>query len=615
MACILQLFNGRGGFDLNAVWSFVKALSYLNKYLLKYKWYLIWGTVFTAASNLFGIFPAQLVRYALDLVRETLDIYYLYDKSPLQASLYDVFAFSLLLFGVLTLVLALLKGFFLFLVRQTLIVMSRHIEYDLKNEIYTHYQTLPLSFYRQHNTGDLMARISEDVSKVRMYVGPSIMYGLNLIVLFTLVITYMVSINARLSLYVLLPLPILSVAIYIVNSIIIQRSEEIQRSLSRLSTYVQEAFSGIRVLKSYVQENNSAAKFELESDEYRNKSLSLTRVDSLFFPVVAILVGLSNVLVVYVGGQEILAGRLTPGNITEFILYVNMLTWPVMALGWTTSQTQRAAASQERINEFLNIKTDIISRKNIQRPITGEIEFKNVRFVYPDSGIVAIKDFSMHVRAGETVAILGTTGSGKSTLANLLTRMYDVTSGEILVDGIPLKDYNLTTIREQMGYVPQDVFLFSETISNNVRFGKPDLSQERVEQAVRDADLYQNVIDFPEGFNTPVGERGVTLSGGQKQRLSIARAIARDPKILILDDCLSAVDTNTENIILNNLGRIMANRTSVVISHRVSSAKLADHIIMLDEGEIVEQGTHEKLIAGTGAYRELYDKQLQTEEV
>lgn len=593
----------------------MKALSYLNKYLLKYKWYLIWGTVFTIASNLFGIFPAQLVRYALDLVRETLDIYYLYDKSPLQPSLYDVFAASLLLFGVLTLVLALLKGFFLFLVRQTLIVMSRHIEYDLKNEIYNHYQTLPLSFYRQQNTGDLMARISEDVSKVRMYVGPSIMYGLNLIVLFILVITYMVSINARLSLYVLLPLPILSVAIYIVNSIIIRRSEEIQRSLSRLSTYVQEAFSGIRVLKSFVQESNSAAKFELESDEYRQKSLGLTRVDSLFFPIVAILVGLSNVLVVYVGGQEILAGRLTPGNITEFILYVNMLTWPVMALGWTTSQTQRAAASQERINEFLSIRTDIVSQKNIQRPINGEIEFKNVRFVYPDSGIVAIKDFSMHVRAGETVAVLGTTGSGKSTLANLLTRMYDVTSGEIKVDGIPLKDYNLTSIREQMGYVPQDVFLFSETISNNVRFGKPDLPQARVEQALRDADLYQNVIDFPEGFETRVGERGVTLSGGQKQRLSIARAIARDPKILILDDCLSAVDTNTENIILNNLRRIMADRTSVVISHRVSSAKLADHIIMLDEGEIVEQGTHNELMEMNGAYRELYDKQLQTEEV
>ncbi|AQG82179.1 ABC transporter ATP-binding protein [Spirosoma montaniterrae] len=593
----------------------MKALSYLNKYLLKYKWYLIWGTVFTIISNLFGIFPAQLVRYALDLVRETLDVYYLYDQSPLQASLYDVFAFSLLLFAGGTLVMALLKGFFLFLVRQTLIVMSRHVEYDLKNEIYDHYQTLPLSFYRQHNTGDLMARISEDVGKVRMYIGPSIMYGLNLIVLFILVITYMVSINARLSLYVLLPLPVLSVAIYLVNNIIIRRSEEIQRSLSKLSTYVQEAFSGIRVLKAFVQEENSAQKFELESDQYRQKSLGLTRVDSLFFPIVAILVGLSNVLVVYVGGQEILAGRLTPGNITEFILYVNMLTWPVMALGWTTSQTQRAAASQERINEFLNIRTDIVSKKNITHTIQGEIEFKNVRFVYPDSGIVAVKNFSMHVRAGETVAILGTTGSGKSTLANLLTRMYDVSAGEICIDGVSIQDYNLTNLREQMGYVPQDVFLFSETISNNVRFGKPDLPQARVEQAVRDADLYQNVVDFPEGFETRVGERGVTLSGGQKQRLSIARAIARNPKILILDDCLSAVDTNTENIILNNLRRIMADRTSVVISHRVSSAKLADYIIMLDDGAIVEEGTHDDLLARNGAYRELYDKQLQTEEV
>jgi ATP-binding cassette subfamily B protein len=593
----------------------VKALSYLNKYLVKYKWYLIWGTVFTAVSNLFGIFPAQLVRYALDLVRETLDTYHLYNGSTLQPALYNIFAFSLLLFAGGTLALALLKGFFLFLVRQTLIVMSRHIEYDLKNEIYDHYQTLPLSFYRQHNTGDLMARISEDVSKVRMYVGPSIMYGVNLIVLFILVITYMVSINARLSAYVLLPLPILSVLIYLVNNIIIRKSEEIQASLSKMSTYVQEAFSGIRVLKAFVQEKNSAARFEVESDTYRAKSLSLTRVDSLFFPIVAILVGLSNVLVVYIGGQEIISGRLTPGNITEFILYVNMLTWPVMALGWTTSQTQRAAASQARINEFLRIKTNIVSAKNISRSIQGEIEFRNVRFVYPDSGIVALNNFSMHVRAGETVAILGTTGSGKTTLANLLTRMYDVSSGEIRVDNTPIIDYNLTSLRSQMGYVPQDVFLFSETISNNVRFGKPDLPQDRVEQAVRDADLYQNVIDFPEGFDTAVGERGVTLSGGQKQRLSIARAIARDPRILILDDCLSAVDTNTENIILNNLSRIMADRTSVIISHRVSSAKLADYIIMLDEGTIVEEGTQTELMARNGAFRELYEKQLQTEEV
>ncbi|GAA4398207.1 ABC transporter ATP-binding protein [Nibrella viscosa] len=592
----------------------MKALSHLNKYLLKYKWYLIWGTVFTVISNLFGIFPAQLVRYSLDLVRETLDIYYLYDKAELQSALYKIFAFSILLYGILILVMALLKGFFLFLVRQTLIVMSRHIEYDLKNEIYDHYQTLPLSFYRRHNTGDLMARISEDVSKVRMYVGPSIMYGLNLITLFILVISYMVSINARLSLYVLLPLPILSVAIYIVNNVVIRRSEEIQRSLSRLSTTVQEAFSGIRVLKAFVKEDTSAENFARESDLYRQKSLQLTKVDSLFFPLVVLLVGLSNVLVVFVGGQEVMAGRLTPGNITEFILYVYMLTWPVMALGWTTSQTQRAAASQQRINEFLGYKTEIVSEKKLKREIEGALEFKHVRFVYPDSGIVALKDFSMQVKAGESIAILGTTGSGKSTIANLLTRMYDASAGEIRVDNIPIRDYNLTSLREQMGYVPQDVFLFSETISNNVRFGKPDMPQERIEQAVRDADLYQNIIDFPEGFETRIGERGITLSGGQKQRLSIARAIARDPKILILDDCLSAVDTNTENIILNNLKRIMANRTSVIISHRVSSAKLADKIIVLDDGEVVEQGSHEELLAHNGAYRELYEKQLQAEE-
>ncbi|WP_234735517.1 ABC transporter ATP-binding protein [Tellurirhabdus bombi] len=593
----------------------MKALAHLNKYLIKYKWYLIWGTVFTIISNLFGILPAQLVRYALDLVRETLDIYFLYNGSRLQADLYSIFAFSILLYGVMILIMALLKGFFLFLVRQTLIVMSRHIEYDLKNEIYDHYQTLPLSFYRRNNTGDLMARISEDVNKVRMYVGPSIMYGLNLITLFILVISYMVSINARLSLYVLLPLPVLSVTIYLINNIIIKRSEEIQQSLSRLSTFVQEAFSGIRVLKSFVQENVSAENFTRESDIYKDQSLRLTRVDALFFPLIVTLIGLSNILVIYVGGQEIMAGRLTPGNITEFILYVNMLTWPVMALGWTTSQTQRAAASQQRINEFLSAKTDIVSEKNVSHDIQGQIEFRDVQFVYPDSGIVALKNFSMSVKAGETVAILGTTGSGKSTIANLITRMYDPTGGEILIDGIPLKDYNVGSVRRQMGYVPQEVFLFSDTISNNVRFGMPEMKQEKIEKAVSDADLLRNIMEFPEQFETRIGERGVTLSGGQKQRLSIARAIAREPKILILDDCLSAVDTNTENIILNNLRRIMENRTSVVISHRVSSAKLADKIVVIDNGQIVEQGTHSELIARNGAYRELYEKQLQTEEV
>lgn len=592
----------------------VKALAYLNKYLLKYKWYLILGTLFTVISNLFGIFPAQLVRYALDLVRETLDIYYLFDGSPIQAEMYSVFTNSILLYGLLILAMALLKGFFLFLVRQTIIVMSRHIEYELKNDIYEHYQSLPMSFYRKHNTGDLMARISEDVSKVRMYVGPSLMYGINLIVLFILVISYMVSVNAKLTLYVLLPLPLLSVSIYIVNSIIIKRSEEIQRQLSNLSTYVQEAFSGIRVIKAFVQENYSFGNFKKETESFKDKSLSLTKVDALFFPIIMLLVGLSNVLVIYVGGQEIINGTLTPGNITEFILYVNMLTWPVMALGWTTSQIQRAAASQVRINEFLDEKTTLISEKNLTPEIQGGLRFDNVGFLYPDSGIRAIHNFDLTIKSGESVAILGTTGSGKSTLANLICRLYDPTQGNIYLDDIPLKDYKVQHLRQQMGYVPQDVFLFSDTIANNVKFGINELPFEKIEQAVQDADLMTTIREFPDGYETRLGERGVTLSGGQKQRLSIARAIARDPKILILDDCLSAVDTNTENIILNNLKRIMKDRTSVIISHRVSSAKLADRIVMLDNGVIVEEGTHDQLIQNESVYKELYEKQLMAEE-
>ncbi len=594
----------------------MKALAHLNKYFVKYKWYLILGTIFTILSNLFGIIPAQLVRYALDLVGETLDVYFLFDGSAVQTKMYDVFTFSILFYGLLILVMALLKGFFLFLVRQTLIVMSRHIEYDLKNEIYAHYQTLPLSFYRKNNTGDLMARISEDVGKVRMYVGPSIMYGMNLVVLFILVISYMVSVNANLSFWVLLPLPVLSVSIYVVNRIIMKRSEELQAQLSQLSTFVQESFSGIRVIKAFVRERDQVRKFIVESDTYKEKSLNLTLVDAFFYPFVLILVGLSNVLVVYVGGQEILAGRLTPSNITEFILYVSMLTWPVMALGWTTSQIQRAAASQQRINEFLTIKTDIVSIKNLEHDIEGQIEFRDVSFVYPDSGIKAIKNFNLKVKSGQTVAILGTTGSGKSTIANLLTRLYDPTTGQVLVDDIPLKDYNVQNLRGQMGYVPQDVFLFSDTIAGNVRFGaSTNMTFERVEQATKEADLYENIKGFEEGFDTRVGERGITLSGGQKQRLSIARAIARNPKVLILDDCLSAVDTQTENTILTNLQTIMQNRTSVIISHRVSSVKLADFIIVLDDGHIVEQGTHEQLTTVNGMYKELYDKQLQTEEV
>jgi ATP-binding cassette, subfamily B, multidrug efflux pump len=593
----------------------MKALSHLNKYFLKYKWYLILGAFFTLISNLFGIVPAQLVRYSLDLVRENIGFYFLFDGFQLQPKFYNTFAKTVLFYGVLIFVMALIKGVFLFLVRQTIIVMSRHIEFDLKNEIYAHYQTLPMAFYRKNNTGDLMARISEDVNKVRMYVGPSMMYGINLVLVFILVIWYMFSVNSTLTFYVLLPLPILSVSIYFVNQIIIKRSEQIQKQLSNISTFVQEAFSGIRVLKAFVQEEPSAVAFTNQSNIYRQKSLNLIKVDSLFSPLIQLLIGFSTVLVVFIGGREVMAGRLTPGSITEFIMYVYILTWPVTALGWTTSQIQRAAASQQRINEFLNIKSEIGGHKGIVKEITGAIKFDNVSFVYPDSGIVALTNFDIEIVSGESIAILGTTGSGKSTIANLICRLYDTTGGQISIDGVAIQDYDVNHLREQIGYVPQDVFLFSDSISNNIRFGKNNMTQETIETAAKDADLFENVIDFPKGFETVLGERGITLSGGQKQRLSIARAIAREPKILILDDCLSAVDTKTENAILNNLERIMKGRTSIIISHRVSSAKLADKILILDNGCIVEKGTHDSLLLKNGVYKAMYENQLQAEEV
>lgn len=493
--------------------------------------------------------------------------------------------------------------------------MSRLVEYDLKNEIYEHYQSLPLSFYRKNNTGDIMNRISEDVSRVRMYLGPSIMYGLNLIILFAILIPYMFSIDVKLTLYALIPLPILSFSIYFVNNIINKRSEEIQKSQSALSTFVQEAFSGIRVLKSYVRENDSLKSFTESSDDYKVKSLQLTKVNALFFPLIMSMIGLSTILVIYIGGKQVIEGSITYGNIAEFIIYVNMLTWPVTALGWVTSIMQRAAASQLRINEFLTERNDIVSEHNLRKEIKGDIAFENVTFTYPESGITAIKNFSIEVNAGESVAIIGTTGSGKSTIANLLTRMFDVNEGSILIDDTPLKKYDPAWLRSQMGYVPQEVFLFSDTIANNIAFGSQEISIDKVYESAKDADLYDNVMDFPHKFETVLGERGITLSGGQKQRVSIARAIARDPKILILDDALSAVDTKTEHIILNSMKRIMQGRTSIIISHRVSSAKLANTIVVLDDGKIIEQGSHEELIAKNGSYKELYDRQLKAEEI
>jgi ATP-binding cassette subfamily B multidrug efflux pump len=593
----------------------VKELKRLNKYLLKYKKYLIAGTIFTILTNVFQILPAQLVRYALDLVVDNVNLYKSLDGFDLQAVVKESFASSILFYAIIIIGLALTRGFFLFLVRQTIIVMSRLVEFDLKNEIFAHYESLPLSFYRRNNTGDLMNRISEDVSRVRMYLGPSIMYGLNLVILFVMLIPFMFSISPELTLYALAPLPVLSFSIYYVNNIINKRSEEIQISQSGLSTFVQEAFSGIRVIKSFVREDDSLAMFTKETDVYKVKSLGLTQVNALFFPLIMSLIGLSNILVIYMGGKLVIEGAITYGIIAEFIIYVNMLTWPVTALGWVTSIAQRAAASQKRINEFLNEENDIVSEKNLTSPISGHIVFDHVSFTYQDSGIQALKDLSFEVEKGQSIAIIGTTGSGKSTVANLICRMFDATSGEIRIDDHSIKDYQPEFLRSQIGYVPQDVFLFSDSIRNNIAFGDQEISEEKMFQAARDADLYDNVIEFPEQFETVLGERGITLSGGQKQRVSIARAIAREPKIFILDDALSAVDTKTEHLILHSLKKIMKGRTSVIISHRVSSAKLANKIIVLDDGVIVEEGTHEKLIDLKGAYFTLYEKQLMMEEL
>jgi len=592
----------------------MSALSHLNKYFWKYKWHLFLGIFFTFCANFFGVVPAQLVRYALDLVTETIDVYFLFKGFSMQSAFYEVFASTLFYYGGLIVLMAFVKGIFLFLIRQTLIVMSRHIEYEMKNEIYTHYQTLPLSFYRKQNTGDLMARISEDVSKVRMYVGPSIMYGFNLITVFALVIYYMAQVNVTLMWYVLLPLPILSLSIYYVNSIVMKKSEEIQAGLSSISTLAQEAFSGIRVLKSFVRENHSGQQFATASANYRRKSLDLVKVDSLFTPLISLLVGFSTLLVVYIGSKEVMAGEITVGNITEFIMYVFMLTWPVTALGWTSSQIQRAAASQKRINEFLQAKSELLIGKQISKPISGNWVFNNVSFTYPESDREILKHITFEIKSGESVALLGYTGSGKSSLAQLMARFYDPSSGHILLDGVSLKDWNIKHVRQSLAYVPQDVFLFSTTIAENISFGQEGMSIEQIMQAAKMADVYENIMEFPEQFETILGERGVTLSGGQKQRVSIARALAKNPSMLILDDCLSAVDTHTEHKILNNLKKIMVGKTSLIISHRVSSAKLANRILVLQDGQIVETGNHLQLMKRKGYYFDLYQNQLNEED-
>jgi len=592
----------------------MKHLRFLNKHFYKYKWWIIPGVFFVIISNIFGVIPAQVIGHAFNLITENIQIYGLFNGFDRQEIIYDIFSYSLLYFGTLVLFLYLIRGLFLFFMRQTLILMSRHIEFDMKNEIYAHYQQLSLGFYRRNNTGDLMNRATEDVNRVRMYVGPAIMYAINTAVLFLLIITSMYAVNSRLATFCLLPLPVLVIIIYFVNTQINNKSEQIQEQLSRLSSFVQERFSGIRVIKSYVREDYTRKIFAGESEAYKTNAMSLVKVQALFYPTMLLLVGLSTILTVYIGGEQVLNGSITAGNIAEFIVYVNQLTFPVTMLGWVTTLIQRASASQKRINEFLELKPDIISGNLPAKTITGNIRFDKVSFTYQDTGIQALKDVSFEIEAGSFVAIIGRTGSGKSTMANLIMRMYDTDSGTISIDQIPLPQINLNSYRSQVGFVPQEVFLFSDSIKNNIAFGLDEVTDAEIEAAARNAAVYDNIINFELKFETMLGERGITLSGGQKQRVSIARALIGSPKILIFDDCLSAVDTRTEEEILNNLGKMMSGKTSILIAHRISTIKKADKILVLEEGRIAEQGTHDELINLHGIYEEMYQNQLLEEE-
>ena len=587
----------------------MKDLSYLNKYLIKYKYYYTIGVIFILISTVFAIIPATLIRETFNLIESGYSDYENGGELIKSKILKDVLFYAS---GII--LAAIIRGFFMYMMRQTIIVASRKIEYDLKNDIFFHYQTLPLEFYKRNNTGDLMNRISEDVSKVRMYLGPALMYGMNVTILMLIVIPFMFYINSNLAFYSLVPLPFLVICIYFVQNIINRRSEEIQKSLSNLSTYVQETFSGIRLIKSFVREMNFSKVFTDKSNDYKDKSIRLQYVLALFFPVIMTLIGLSIMITVYVGSIEVFDGNLTIGNIAEFLIYVYLLTWPVTALGWITSIVQRASASQRRINEFLDEKTSIISlaKKNID--IKGSVEFKNVSFKYQDTGINGMSDVSFKLNAGDSLGIIGSTGSGKSTIANSILRLFDIDSGKILIDNIDIKKLDISYYRRQIGYVPQDVFLFSDTIENNILFGSEDNDFEKVKKAAENSDLTRNIESFPNKFKTKIGERGITLSGGQKQRISIARAIIKEPKILILDDCLSAVDTKTENIILENLKDIMKDKTSIIISHRISSVKLAKKIIVIENGKVIEQGDHASLLKVKKSYYKLFQQQIESEK-
>ncbi len=605
-------------------------LSTLNKYFKRYKYYFFLGILFVILTNYFRILAPQLTGYVVNSVVSVIKADSAVGKVNTQHN-YDIivegiiswfndkpFNQKIIYTGVILFIIAIISGFFMFLMRQTIIVMSRHIEYDQKNEIYTHYQKLDTSFYKVHSTGDMMNRISEDVSRVRMYTGPAIMYFINLAVIIGLSLFFMLKSDVKLTLISLCPLPVLAFAIYFVNTIINKKSEKIQSLLSDLTTNAQESYSGIRVIKSFVQESAMLHFFKTNSEAYRSNALSLAKTEAIYFPSMGLLIGLSTLITILVGGLAVINNEpgATVGKIAEFVMYIQMLTFPVSAIGWTASMTQRAVASQKRINEFLQIDPTIKDSVHATDDLLNvNIDFDKVNFIYPHTGIHAIKDFSLHIKKGEKVAIVGKTGSGKTTLAQLMLRMYDVQNGNLQFDSKQISDIKLTSLRSQISYVPQDVFLFSDTVKNNISFGLKDESDEKVFDAAKQASIFNEINAFDDKFETMVGERGVTLSGGQKQRISIARALIKEPQIVIFDDCLSAVDARTENEIIGNLYNYLQNRTAIIITHRIFSMFKFDKIVVMQEGSITEQGTHEDLMKLNGIYFEMYNKQQLVDSI